>query len=33
MLDTILIASAILTAVSLIVVSLFMRFGRDWNSH
>jgi hypothetical protein len=31
MLDTIIVASGVMTAVSLIFVSLFMRFGRDWN--
>jgi hypothetical protein len=31
MLDTIIVASGIMTAVSLVFVSLFMHFGRDWN--
>jgi hypothetical protein len=31
MLDTIIVASGIVTAISLIFISLFMRFGRDWN--
>jgi hypothetical protein len=31
MLDTIIITSGIMVAVSLIFMGLFMRFGRDWN--
>jgi hypothetical protein len=30
-LDTIIVASGIMTAVSLLFLSLFMHFGRDWN--
>jgi hypothetical protein len=32
MLDTIIVASGIIASISLIFVSLFMHFGRDWNS-
>lgn len=31
MLDTIIVASGIMVAVSLVFTGLFMRFGRDWN--
>ena len=31
MLDTIIVASGVLTAFSLVFLSLFMHFGRDWN--
>jgi hypothetical protein len=31
MLDTIVVASGIMTAVSIVFLSLFMHFGRDWN--